>query len=70
MRVSQMGTAAMHGKTVGRGPNKARTFPSGRRCTYEGCSKLLSMYNPRATCYRHTPISMTPLRAPRRSTKV
>ena len=30
-----------------------QTYPSGRRCKYQGCSTKLSTYNPNAYCFKH-----------------
>jgi len=50
--------SALRGKKVisgGRGC-RARTYQTGRTCSYPGCTTRLSVYNPSPTCALHTEV--------------
>jgi hypothetical protein len=34
-------------------PPQVKTHGEGRKCQHEGCSQVLSIYNPHRYCYRH-----------------
>ncbi|GMQ93827.1 MAG: hypothetical protein BMS9Abin12_1307 [Acidimicrobiia bacterium] len=44
------------GSTVAPRGRAPRSFPTGRVCTEENCSTLLSRYNRKDTCFRHSPM--------------
>ncbi len=45
--------------SLGRPP---RSFPMGRVCTQENCATVLSTYNRKDTCFRHSPIRFPQIR--------
>jgi hypothetical protein len=51
--------SALRGKKVmsGSRSNRARTYQTGRTCSYQGCTTKLSVYNPSPTCALHTEVA-------------
>jgi hypothetical protein len=59
----------VRGRMVGTEASTGDVYPRGRVCAAEGCTTVLSIYNPRGVCWQHEQPHPYVLQAPRKRRK-